>query len=435
MGPMASRRSVRAALLAISASRVAKGDGHAHDAANDAPPRVAMLKDRSQRADALPGQLPLVDPRRTAGGSAVGGGPKGSNGWLRDIPGTVQDPYLVNIGTTANLSDVMRDDEVSREYSHSIGTAGQVEGGHVVPETVDFFIWRRRAAGESVDAARSITVQRPIVFVKHNRLVSASVSNWGPRSMRLLPAVDAPVNTGAVPAVVSNHLEFTLTTTCLAPGSTTLTVTIRLFKMTHGQRSKSVKEFALRRVCNDTQSEAEEEHEEQAAEEQAAAETVDEESAVAGGAGAALAPAPPKVAAAAAADQSTPVPFFDVFVLLGLGKEEQAISHGKPTPAFIAKDKAARKDAAADADEEQPFLVPAGVMRSDFEIRYKGTKKTLAPPTLVVEDPTILTVSDSFPGQHQAAAQLAQALLAVLQLPEGGQHRADRRLHLRGRPH
>ena len=85
-----------------------------------------------------------------------------SNGWLKDIPAEVQQPYLLNIGTGKGQSDIMLDDVVVAAYAPRIKNddSEEDEGGNEIHELEDFYIWRKAAAEESSRSARSITSTR-----------------------------------------------------------------------------------------------------------------------------------------------------------------------------------------------------------------------------------------------------------------------------------
>ena len=82
--------------------------------------------------------------------------PKGGvNGWLKDIDSSVQEPYLLNIGSAKGLSDVIEDDVVAAAYRPK--DASQGDESNAVQELADFYIWRKQGPNEATAVPRSIT--------------------------------------------------------------------------------------------------------------------------------------------------------------------------------------------------------------------------------------------------------------------------------------
>ena len=197
-----------------------------------------------------------------------------------------------------------------------------------------------------------------MVFVEDDSVASTSVANWGARSMRLL----APSGGQEGP---DKHLLFTLQSTCKKSGVTAITITLRTFEMTQGQRSKDTVEFTVRRVC-------------------------------AGAFGAGVASDSLDAPAADSPDkstvESTPIPGFEVYLTRGKAKGEQVLQHGQPRPKFKP-----REASDADAkDSSHMHVVGPKKSREDLIFSYTGDGDLLLKrPIIVVEQPSVFTVTES----------------------------------------
>ena len=163
-------------------------------------------------------------------------------------------------------------------------------------------------------------------------------------------------------------LLFTLQSTCKAAGVTSLTITLRTFEMTQGQRSKDIVEFTVRRVC-----------------------------AGAFGPGPDVSKADPLTlpSADAAAPlerssvESTPIPGFDVAFAAARGKGQKVVEHGQPKPQFKPRE-------GAEKGGDSQHVVSDKRSREDLVLTYTGDKALhVKKPLVVVEQPSVFTVTES----------------------------------------
>ena len=179
--------------------------------------------------------------------------------------------------------------------------------------------------------------------------------------MRLLPASGGQDD---------KFLQFTMQSTCKASGTTRITITLRTFEMTAGQRSKNIVEFTVLRVC-------------------------------AGAFGAGPSPAQlaeaPAAAAAAEAEKapinSTPIPGFEIrFMGAGKGKGATIVEHGQPKPQFKPRE----IGITGAAGLKGAYVVTARRSREDFEFEYTGDRAlTVKRPIIAVEKPSVFSVTES----------------------------------------
>ena len=127
------------------------------------PKTVGKLGGRGGGGGAGDADVSAPSPAASPAGDAVvkakGGG--FGNGWLKDIPEEVLQPYLLNIGTAKLQSDVLQDDVVQRNYQPVDADDHLPPEGAVLPDIADFYIWRKPAEGETTASPRSITSAPP----------------------------------------------------------------------------------------------------------------------------------------------------------------------------------------------------------------------------------------------------------------------------------
>ena len=305
-------------------------------------------------------------------------GKKSTNGWLSEMADATV-PYLLNIGTSNSTADVVADDKTQPAYRpHTSVEQGDTPDTLAdVKDVADFFLWRRRtdAEAESDAAARSITMQRPVVFVQDADVLDAAVQSWGGRSVRLLP----------VAADGKEPITFSLVTSCKKAGTTSVNVALRSFEVTSGARSRREVEFSVKRTCSEKDiAEAAGEKEDDAADMYGEAD--DKKSAMKGkGAG----------KGAAAVDVSSSASQFDIDLIDADKRVYSVVTRGQAVAPFrLEQVKGSNNN--SEAALEALHKVPATQSRVDLSIRYSGAvKRTLNKPLLYIAESSIVTVKEN----------------------------------------
>ena len=365
----------------------------AEDEANDATPplRGASEKAKVKKHVDKPAKAKKAGSKAAKAGKAKGSkaGTERSNGWLADLADAENVPYLLNIGTAKETANVIADDHTQPSYRPHVelkqGEESAADGTTEVGDVVDFYMWRRQTDDEVAGSkARSITMQRPVVFVQDSDVLDAAVQNWGTRSVRLLPAlVDE-----------AEPITFSLVTSCKKAGTTFVNVALRSFEVTSGARSRKNIEFSVKRTCEAAPvkeeantEEAEDGEEDDTADPYSEANTEKGKSA-------------PKAKAAASKKSVEPVDVqsagaqFDINLIGADEQVQTVVTHGQPVAPFRLQQ--VKKGQDGEDALEPLYTVPTTQARIDLSIRYSGAvKRTLNKPLLYVAEQSIVTVTDN----------------------------------------
>ena len=384
---------------AVPAAPAAAADEDDEEA-DEAPPAPApALRGSNEKAKAAPKKPPITAAKKPTPAKPpkkdkpkAKGGKSAPNGWLADIADADNVPYLLNIGTAKNTPNVIADDHTQPAYRPHIETKQEAdEAADVTAEIADvsdFFIWRRQTDEEVAGGkARSITMQRPVVFVQDNEVLDAAVQNWGTRSVRLLPAlVDE-----------TEPITFSLVTSCKKAGTTFINIALRSFEVTSGARSRKEIEYSVKRTC------AAPEKEEAGKEEEVAA-ADEEDDPYAEPAEKKPAAAKAKAAAAPAKKNVAPVDVqsagaqFDIELIDADKEKHTVVLHGQAVAPFRLQQIKGGKDGSEAL--EPLYTIPATQKRIDLTIRYNGdVTRTLNKPLLYVAESNIVTVSENLKGK------------------------------------
>ena len=352
---------------------------------------TTVKKAAGTKADAKPAKAADEKSKKKSSGKKAA---EKKNGWLADMAEAENVAYLLNIGTAKYAPNVIADDHTQPSYQPHVTTKKsnkQTADDDVttaeVGDVADFYIWRRQTDDEVAGGKtlRSITMQRPVVFVQDSDVLDAAVQNWGVRSIRLLPALTEEVE----------PISFSLVTSCKKAGTTYVNVALRAFETTAGARSRKNIEYSVKRTC--TAPAVEESAATPAVEKPAQAEAAGEAETETP----AAAPAVKKAAKAAAKKVVAPVDVhsaathFDISLLEASGVELlKVVTEGQPVTPFRPQE---TKPGKKSSDEPVTlYAIPAHQSRIDLSIRYSGAaKRTLNKPVLYVTEANVMTVSEN----------------------------------------
>lgn len=163
-------------------------------------------------------------------------------------------PLHISIGSRAGVADVVRDDVLQSVWNVSETSAAAEVSTSLVAASKDFndfYLWRTFVAGDRTK--RVITAQKPFILVANSEVATAQVTSWGPRQMAPVPLANstegATIDPKTKKPIKVRELLFGVQYECHSSGRTLVTVVLRLFEMTTGQRASDSVAFSFIKEC------------------------------------------------------------------------------------------------------------------------------------------------------------------------------------------
>ena len=178
-------------------------------------------------------------------------------------------PMHLNLGCELARPTIVSDGVVQRGWNISESSSPEDVAVSLVKhdkDYSDFFLWRVAMEGDR--PRRVITGQKPFVIVNNSQVVDVTIQAWGQRHMTPIPltdgkeaereaeraeAKDAPGAAGARKRAAllkkEKELLFGAQYVCKSEGRSLVTIVLRLFELTTGQRSTESIQWSFIKEC------------------------------------------------------------------------------------------------------------------------------------------------------------------------------------------